>query len=198
MTTITNNVDAPAYDFVSGLRMPELRAGIVAPNGDAEPFKNLPIGSQYLYANDKNPEVVKHYTKLANEQRDDDWSMGVHCIQQRVAFGDFTDGTAAVGTLVLTEGIPAGAWVLRTVLQDLTGFTGDTSCVLTVGDGTDVDRYNTGTPSIFTTAVAVDMAAPSGVQIHVLAKSVTLTATSATDWGAVAAGAFTIRIYYLL
>lgn len=119
-------------------------------------------------------------------------------VEQRVLLSDFTDGGAAVGTLVLDEGIPVGAYVLNTLLTDVTGFAGDTSCTLTVGDGTDADRYNTGTPSIFTTANMVDMGVPSGTKPHAAAKNVTLTATSGSDWGAVTAGAFTIRIVYLV
>jgi hypothetical protein len=45
---VNNYVDAPVYDFVTGLRLPELRAGLSAPNGDGEPFKSLPIGSALL------------------------------------------------------------------------------------------------------------------------------------------------------
>ena len=96
---------------------------------------------------------------------------------------------------MLDYGIPLGATVVRSFLLALTGFTGDTSCTLTVGDGTDPDRYNTGTPSIFTTAAGeTDLGAISGTAYHTAAKSVTLTATSGSDWGAVTAGQATVVI----
>lgn len=192
---IHNFTDQNKYDFITGLQYPECRVGTVAPDGDAEPFKSMPVGSMYMYA--QTSAIRKWYTKRANNQRDDDWSQGLHVIEQRVSFSDFTDGGSTTGTLALTEKIPQGAWVQQTLLENLTGFTGNVSCTLTVGDGSDVDRYNTGTPSIFTTANAIDMGVPSGTKIHTAEATVTLTATASTDFTSVAAGAFTIRIYYL-
>ena len=120
-------------------------------------------------------------------------------ITQTVAYSAFTDGGGASGTFTLTEGsIPAGATVLFSAVTAITGFTGDTSAVITIGDGTDADRYNTGTPSVFTTAAnGISVGAPSGVQYHAAAKNVVLTVTSATDFGAVSAGSVTVSIYYL-
>lgn len=111
--------------------------------------------------------------------------------------GDFTDGGSAAGTLALDETLPIGAWVLRSVLRNVTGFTGNTSAVMVVGDGTDVDRYNTGTPSVFTTANAIDLGAPSGTQIHTAAATVTVTVTGGSDFTAITAGTATISIYFL-
>lgn len=121
-------------------------------------------------------------------------------ITQTVLFSEFTDGGGASGTFVLTAGsIPAGATVLYSAVTAITGFTGDTSAVIIIGDGTDADRYNTGTPSVFTTAAnGIAVGAPSGVVYHAAAKSVTLTVTSATDFGAVAAGSVTVSLYYLV
>jgi len=121
-------------------------------------------------------------------------------ITQTVLFSEFTDGGGASGTFVLTAGsIPAGATVLYSAVTAITGFTGDTSAVIVIGDGTDADRYNTGTPSVFTTAAnGIAVGAPSGVVYHAAAKSVTLTVTSATDFGSVAAGSVTVSLYYLV
>lgn len=117
--------------------------------------------------------------------------------QQTVAFSEFTDGGGAAGTLALAASIPAGAVFARSLIDQITGFTGDTSAVLTIGDGTDVDRYNTGTPSVFTTAAAgVDAGAPSGTLFHSAAKTPTLTVTSATDFGAVSAGAVRVTLFW--
>lgn len=119
---------------------------------------------------------------------------------QTVTYDQFTDGGGASGTFTLTAGsIPAGATVLYSAVSAITGFTGDTSAVITIGDGTDADRYNTGTPSVFTTAAnGISVGAPSGVVYHAAAKSVVLTVTSAIDFGAISAGSVTVSLYYLV
>jgi len=117
---------------------------------------------------------------------------------ETVAYTQFTDGGAAIGTFATGISIPAGATVLYSAVTAVTGFAGDTSAVLTLGDGTDVDRYNTGTLNVFATAAnGVAAGAPSGVVYHTGAKTLTLTVTSAADWGAVNAGSVTVSIYYL-
>jgi hypothetical protein len=168
--------------------------GADVPDGDREPWATAPIGSQYCR---KTSTSVQWYDKRKADNADNDWALTWGEIRETVTVADFTDGTAAVGTVALAETLPIGAWVLRTVLRNVTGFTGNTSAVLTVGDGTDVDRYNTGTPSVFTTATAIDMGAPSGTQIHATAATVTLTITAASDFTAVTAGTLTVSIYYL-
>ena len=119
-------------------------------------------------------------------------------IEQEVVLADFTDGAGAAGTMVLDQPLPIGAYVLNTLVTNVVAFAGDTTCVLTVGDGTDADRYNTGTPTIFASANMVDMGVASGSNIHAAAASVTLTATAGSDWGDVTGGAFSIRIVYLV
>ena len=95
--------------------------------------------------------------------------------------------------------IPIGATVLRCVLAaPLTGFAGDTSAVIIVGDGSDTDRYMTGTPDVFSDlAGGLDLGVVSGVAYHAAAKTPTITITAGSDWGAVTAGALTIEIYYM-
>ncbi len=118
-------------------------------------------------------------------------------IEEFVTRSQFTDGGAAAGTYQLKSALPVGAYVLNTVLGELVGFTGDTSAVITVGDGSDVDRYNTGTPSVYTTANQLAMGVPSGTKEHTAAIFPTLTVTSASDFTAVTAGAFRIKIVYI-
>jgi len=117
-------------------------------------------------------------------------------IEERVALSQFTDGGSTAGTYQLKQPIPIGAKVLHTLVTDVEAFAGDTSAVLTVGDGTDADRYNTGTPSVFAAANMVGMGAVSGTAEHAAAADVTLTVTSASDFGSVTGGALTIRIVY--
>lgn len=123
--------------------------------------------------------------------------MRIVSYQQTVVYTELTDGGSTAGTLDLSTEIPAGAVFLRSLVTDITGFAGDTSAVLTIGDGTDVDRYNTGTPSVFATAAAgADMGAPSGTAHHSAAKTPKLTITSGSDWGLVTAGALTVTLFW--
>lgn len=116
---------------------------------------------------------------------------------ETVAFDDFTDGGSTAGTYDLGVSIPAGAVFARSLVTAVTGFIGDTSAVLVIGDGTDVDRYNTGTPSVFTTASAgIDAGAPSGTLFHSTAKTPKLTVTSGSDFTAVSAGQLTVTLFW--
>jgi predicted RecA/RadA family phage recombinase len=120
-------------------------------------------------------------------------------ISETIAYDDFTDGGSTSGTYAMTVGqIPAGAFFLQSLCTALTGFAGDTSAVITIGDGTDVDRYNTGTPDVFTTAAnGIALGVPSGVQYHDAAKTVTVTITTAADFTSVSAGSVTLELFYL-
>lgn len=118
---------------------------------------------------------------------------------ETVTYDQFTDGGAAVGTYTLTTGsIPIGATFLYSAVTAITGFAGDTTAVLTIGDGTDADRYNTSTVDVFSTAANGGSAgAPSGVRYHTAAKNVVLTVTSASDFTSVSAGSVTVECFYL-
>ena len=126
-------------------------------------------------------------------------SLGViGVLEESFAFGDFTDGGAAVGTILFAGSLPAGAVVLGTKVLVTAGFAGDTSAVLTIGDGSDVDRYNTGTPDVFATAAAgVESGVPSGSILLTAANSPTLTVTTNADFTSVSAGALTVAIYFI-
>lgn len=168
--------------------------GPSAPDGDAQPWARAPVGSHYYQTAGAQKNIT--WVKRENNGRDDDWGIDFGVIQQRFSYSDFTDGGGDTGTLVLDEGIPVGAFVDRVILENVTGFTGDTSAVMTVGDGTDADRYNATTIDVFTTAAVLDGGAPSGVQAHLVAKSVTVTVTSAANFTAVTAGAATLKLFY--
>ena len=122
---------------------------------------------------------------------------GYDFITEYVTRSQFTDGGGAAGTYQMKSAIPVGGHVLATTYTEITGFTGDTSAVMTVGDGTDADRYNTGTPSVFTTAGAVEAGVPSGVKGHATAIYPTLTVTSAADFTNVTAGAVRVTVFYV-
>ncbi len=168
--------------------------GSTALDGTAAPFSTAPIGSVYTY---KDTGITIRYTKMTDNDDSADW-YGEGCIYDLgVAYDDFTDGGAAVGTFVMTADIPAGAYVNHSVVRNVTGFANNTSATLTIGDGSDVDRYNTGTPSIFATAAVVAMGAPSGTRDNAAAVATpTLTVTTASDFTSVNAGALDVYIYF--
>jgi hypothetical protein len=123
-------------------------------------------------------------------------------LTETVGVASFTDNTDTTGTYEMTVGtIPAGATFLFAAITAVVGFAGDTSAVITIGDGTDVDRYHTGTPNVFATAAAgVAAGAPSGVLYHAAAKTPTLIITTATDFGLTVTdgnGSVTVELYYL-
>ncbi|MFN8468598.1 MAG: hypothetical protein U0X20_23770 [Caldilineaceae bacterium] len=186
------------YESGTAGAVPVVWSGPGAPDGDGTTYMMAPIGSLYIQLSDP---VARVWQKVDNNGRDDDWSAlgGNHVISQRVTFSQFTDGGSTSGTFALAQQIPAGAFVERTLLENVTGFTGDTSAVLDVGDGTDDDRYNAAAGfNVFGDAVALDGGAPQGTQIHTAAKTPTLTLASNADFTSVAAGAFTIKIFYKL
>lgn len=116
-------------------------------------------------------------------------------IEETLTAASLTDGGAAVGTKTMTATIPAGSKFLFSTVTDITGFAGDVSATLKLGDGTDDDRYNTGTPSIFTTAAqGVDMGAASGTAWHTVDKAVVATVTSNADITPVLAGGGSLKV----
>lgn len=170
--------------------------GVDAVDGDAGDWIQVGAGSMYMQRDLTNDLCTLPLVKVKNDSADNDWA-GLQVLCETVTRADFTDGGSTSGTYNLKTQIPAGAFILRTLVQDVTGFTGDTSAALIVGDGTDTDRYNTGTPSVFTTATMITMGVPSGTLEHTAAKTVTLTVTSDADFTNVTAGQLTIKIFYL-
>ena len=131
--------------------------------------------------------------------------MGIRKVAQWCSYSDFTDGGSTAGTLALSNTIPAGSFVLGTKVRVTTGFTGDTSCTLDIGDGSDADVFSYTTHNIYTAADNLMEGADSssggstgcGLVPISTATTVTITATSATDWGLVTAGKMLVEIFYL-
>jgi hypothetical protein len=115
--------------------------------------------------------------------------------EETVTLAQFTDGGSTAGTYVCTFDLPINFWLQRAILVDVTGFAGDTSATIQIGDGTDVDRLSTGTPSVFASATIIDLGAPSGVLPVTTAYKPKITITSGADWGSVTAGALTLQVW---
>lgn len=120
-------------------------------------------------------------------------------LTETVGYAAFTDNANATGQFDLTAGnIPIGATLIASAVTAITGFTGDTTATMTIGDGTDVDRYNTGTLDVFTTlANGIATGVPSGVQYHDAAKTPRLTVTGGADFTSISAGSVTVEYYYI-
>jgi hypothetical protein len=176
---------------------PAVWFGSTVPDGDAKPFTLAAPGSLYIQKS-TTPTV---WTKTTDEGRDDDWSTSMGVVAQRITIAEFTDGGATTGTFTMTGQIPVGAFVTRVVVSNVTGFAGDTTAVLMVGDGTDDDRYNaSGDMDVFTTVAALDGGIPQGEAVHIAAKTPVLTITSSTNFTLLITdghGAMTVKIFYV-
>jgi hypothetical protein len=118
--------------------------------------------------------------------------------KQTVTRAEFTDGGATTGTFVMSATIPAGSVMAKSTVTAITGFTGDTSATIQIGDGSTADRYSTGTPSVFTTAAqGVDVGAVSGTAWHTAAvTTVTLTVTTNADFTNCTAGSVDVTLFW--
>jgi len=122
-------------------------------------------------------------------------------IQATIGVADFTDNEDTTGTYEFTDLLPAGAVVQQTMISDVTGFAGDTSAVVTIGDGTDVDRYNTGTPNVFADADDISAGAVSGTAYDADEETPTVIVTTDSDFGLAVtngSGEMTITIFYFV
>ncbi len=118
-------------------------------------------------------------------------------IKETVTRASMTDGGSTSGTKVLAATVPAGAVFVQSMATAITGFTGDVSAAIIIGDGVDTDRYNTGTPSVFTTASqGVALGVPSGTLWHTAAITPTVTITSNADFTNVVAGSVDITLVF--
>lgn len=119
-------------------------------------------------------------------------------LTETVARSQFTDGGSTAGTYTMTGKVPKGAVLLGSKVVVNAGFAGNTSAALTIGDGSDVDRYMTGTPSVFATAAnGIETGVPSGSKLLTADNSPVLTVTGGSDFTNITAGSLTVSIFYI-
>ena len=130
--------------------------------------------------------------------------IGLRAVKQRVLFSDFTDGAGTSGTYALPATIPAGSWVIGCKVDVLTGFTGDNTAVMDVGDGSDADKFSYTTVNVYTATTGLMETADhgaagteSGFAMVTSDATPTLTITGGADFTSIAAGELEIAIYYL-
>lgn len=121
----------------------------------------------------------------------------VEVLEETVLYSAFTDNhPGATGSYTMAGYLPKGAVVLGSKWLVNTGFTGDTTATMTVGDGSTADRYNTGTPSVYTAGL-VAPGVPSGTKLVTTPNRPVLTVTGAADFTSITAGSVTVSIYYI-
>jgi hypothetical protein len=156
--------------------------GKYALDGTVGNWAKAPVGSTYTYKPSETLSTTK-YRKVIDNNLTSDWVVEYGILAERISVASFTDGGSTAGTLILGFTIPIGCTVKRTYVRNVVNWLGDVSATLVVGDGTDADRYMTGTPSLFTTAAELAVGVPSGTVYHAAAiATVTATVTSATDF----------------
>ena len=115
--------------------------------------------------------------------------------ENAILYSDFTDNDDTTGTYTSKIVLPVDFFIMRTVLTNVTGFTNDTTAVITVGDGSDVDRLNAGTPSVFTTIAALDLGVPAGTTCIATAFSPVLIVTGGANFTSINAGQLDSAVY---
>lgn len=128
--------------------------------------------------------------------------LGLHKLEESFAASAFTDDLAAAGHAHFAGALPKGAIVLGGRVVVTRGMIGDTTAVMTVGDGSVADRYNTSTINVFAAALdGIDFGVPSGVRYHAAAVTPVVTVTGGSNFtsvlGASPNGQITVAIFYM-
>jgi FlaG/FlaF family flagellin (archaellin) len=118
---------------------------------------------------------------------------------------EFTDGGGASGTYTLPLKIPAPSAFEGWDYVAEEGFAGDTTAVLTVGDGSVADRFcdDAGGDSVFADGAKSVYSVGDPAHVHAdvnpvitTETSVVLTVTTSTDFGKVTAGKLSFTLFY--
>jgi len=130
--------------------------------------------------------------------------MSIRKVSQDVLYSEFTDGAGTSGTLALRDKIPAGSFVIGSKVNVKTGFTGDTTAVMDIGDGSDADKFSYTTHNVYTAADNLLEHADAGaggteigLALVTSEATVTLTVTGGADFTSISAGRLVVDIFYL-
>jgi len=122
--------------------------------------------------------------------------MGISKVSQWVKYSDFTDGGSTSGTLDLTQTLPVGAFVLGTKVKVTTGFSGDTTATLAVGNTSDTNKYTDNTTVNVLAAATVGESAEDPLEFIASATTVRLTVTGAVAFSSIGAGKMLVEVFY--
>jgi hypothetical protein len=123
-------------------------------------------------------------------------------LTKNLKYSDFTDGGSTAGTYTFTgsDGLfPPNSIVLGWSADVVTGFTGDTSCTMQIGDAGGAGDYSTTTSgSVYTSLTRIGsftVVASAHTGSDAIGALVTL--TSNADFTSITAGEMNVNIYYL-
>lgn len=118
-------------------------------------------------------------------------------VTQTISIADFTDGTGTSGYLDLSTQVPAGSLVLGWKFIATTGFSGDTTAVMTVGISGATTSFSADTTNSVVEAGTVVSAAVVATAACDSATTVRVTVTGGSDFGKITAGAGRIIVWYI-
>jgi hypothetical protein len=174
-----------AENYFGGYQV-ELLTGDFAVDGDATVrlvnFADAVVGSTYWRQITDNH--VQRCVKVKDGNLDSDWVVAEGIICQRITKSMFTDVTTT-GTYAVNGTLPVGAYIEKANVDEVVAFSGDTSATIIISggvDGTDVDGYMTGTPSLFAVTGTAVVGVPSGVRTVTTAFAPTIVITSTADF----------------
>jgi hypothetical protein len=156
-----------------------------------------PVGTLIRYRSATDVDV-QLFPSIVHQAIDVEAGVRVGSISETVNHDDMTDGGSTAGTYQMTDSVPAGAILLGSKVLVTEAFAGDGATTMTIGDGSDVDRYMTGTPSVATlAATGIETGVPSGSKLVTAANRPTITVTSNSDFTSVNAGQIVVTLYFL-
>lgn len=118
---------------------------------------------------------------------------------QALKIADFTDNANTTGYIDFDYALPAGVIPIAWKAVATTGFTGDTSAVISVGISGDTDAFSADTAQSVFAAGTVGSSALAAAACDGIGDTVTprVTVTGGSDFGGVTAGEMTVEIIYL-
>ncbi len=118
---------------------------------------------------------------------------------QTLAYGDFTDNEDATGYVDFDSDLPAGAIPLGWKAVVGTGFTGDTTAVISVGIAGNLDAFSADTAQSVLAAATVGSSALAAEACAGIGATATprVTVTGASDFSSISAGSMTVTLYYI-
>jgi hypothetical protein len=97
----------------------------------------------------------------------------------------------------LDKAIPVGAFVIGSKVTIVTGFTGDTTAVLTIGKTAGEDEFTDGTNVNVLAAGIVGDSVEDPMEFIASATDVVCQITGASDFGLITAGKMLVEVFYM-
>ncbi len=117
---------------------------------------------------------------------------------QTLNFGDFDDNLDATGGILFDSFLPAGALVLGWKAVVSTGFQGNTTAVIKVGETGNDNRYSADeTQSVFAAATVGSGALQAEAFVGAATSTPLVTVTEDSDWGDISQGSMVVSVFYV-